>query len=308
MKVVIAGGTGFLGQPLAASLASEGREVVVLTRDAGRFSSRGARPGIRYVSWNPGEEHGGWVAELNGAAVVNLAGESIAARRWSAAQKQRILESRVQATRSLAHAIRGATRPAVAFVSGSAVGYYGPLHDEVVREDHAAGTDFLARVCERWESEAIQAVGGATRVVCIRTGLALEKDGGALPRMLTPFRLGLGGPLGSGRQYWPWIHRDDWVALVRWAIDTATASGAINATAPQPVTNAEFTRALGRALHRPAFLPAPAFALRILLGEMADALLLSGQNAVPAKAEQLGFTFQYGNLDAALSAIFPGHS
>ncbi len=312
MKVVIAGGTGFLGQPLAQALADEGRDVVVLTRAGGKGVQkdtgsvpRGAQPRIRYVTWDPSGEGGAWTAEIAGAAVVNLAGESIGARRWSAAQKQRIIESRVQATRALAHAIRGAVRPAAAFISGSAVGYYGPLHDEVVREDHVPGADFLAHVCEQWESEAMRGVGGATRVVCVRTGLALEKDGGALPRMLTPFRLGVGGPLGSGRQYWPWIHRADWIGLVRWAIDTSTVSGAINATAPHPVTNADFTKALGRALHRPAFLPAPAFALRIALGEMADGLLLSGQNAVPAKAERLGFTFRYSNLDAALAAIFP---
>jgi uncharacterized protein len=302
MKVVIAGGSGFLGLPLAQALAADGRDVVVLTRG----SAAKERPqGIRFVTWDPGDASGAWTAEVEDAVVVNLAGESIGARRWSAAQKQRIVESRVQATRGLAQAIRKAVRPATAFISGSAVGYYGPLHDEVVRETHAAGADFLAQVCEQWEAEAVQGAGGRTRVVCIRTGLALDKDGGALPRMLTPFKLGLGGPLGSGRQYWPWIHRADWIALVRWAIDTTTATGAINATAPHPVTNAEFTRALGRALHRPAFLPAPAFALRIALGEMADALLLSGQNAVPAKAQKLGFTFRYPTLDAALTAIFP---
>lgn len=301
MKVVIAGGTGFLGRPLAEALAADGRDVVVLTRAA---AARGADRRTRFVTWAPGEEGGSWTSEIEGAAVVNLAGDPIGARRWSAAQKQRILDSRVQATRALAHAIRSAARPPLAFISGSAVGYYGPLGDEIVREGHVAGSDFLARVCEQWESEAIRGAGGVTRVACIRTGLALETDGGALPRMLTPFKLGAGGPLGSGRQYWPWIHRADWIALVRWAIDTPAASGPINATAPAPVTNAEFTRALGRALHRPAFMPAPAFALRIALGEMADALLLSGQRAIPAKAEQLGFRFTYSKLEDALRAMF----
>ena len=167
-------------------------------------------------------------------------------------------------------------------------------------EDAPAGSDFLARVCAAWEAEASRAASGRTRVVCIRTGLVLEKDGGALPQMLPPFKVGAGGPVGSGRQYWPWIHRDDWTALVRWAIADASVSGAVNATAPNPVTNAEFARALGRALHRPAFMPAPAFALRLLLGEMADALLLSGQRAVPAKAMRGGFTFTYSNVDDAL--------
>ena len=165
MKVVIAGGTGFLGRALARALAADGREIVVLTRDGGVNAGTSAGKNlIRFVQWNPGDERGPWAAEVEGAAVVNLAGEPIGARRWSAAQKQRILESRVQATRSLARADSRRGRPAVAFISGSAVGYYGPLHDEVVREDHAAGSDFLAQVCEQWESEAVQGVGGSTRV------------------------------------------------------------------------------------------------------------------------------------------------
>jgi uncharacterized protein (TIGR01777 family) len=301
MKIVIAGGTGFLGRPLARALAADGREVVVLTR---RPSAPPATPEARFVTWRPEGKGGAWAAEIDGAgAVVNLAGESIAARRWSSTQKRRILNSRVQATRSLAEAVRSAARPPLAFVSGSAVGYYGPLGDEIATEATPAGSDFLAGVCAEWESEAAHAAGTATRVACLRTGLVIEQDGGALPRMLRPFRLGAGGPLGSGRQYMPWIHRDDWVALVRWTIDTPAAAGPINATAPRPVTNREFSRALGRALHRPAFMPAPAFALRLALGEMADALLLSGQRAVPAKAEHLGFRFRYSLLDEALGAI-----
>jgi uncharacterized protein (TIGR01777 family) len=302
MKIVIAGGTGFLGRPLARALAAGGCEVVILTR---RPSAPPATREARFVTWRPEGDGGSWVAEIDGAgAVVNLAGESIAARRWSSAQKLRILDSRVQATRSLAHAMRAAARPPLAFVSGSAVGYYGPLGDEIATETTPAGSDFLAGVCAEWESEAGRGAGTATRVACVRTGLVIEKDGGALPRMLLPFRLGAGGPLGSGRQYMPWIHRDDWVALVRWAIDTPEAGGPINATAPRPVTNKEFSRALGRALHRPSIIPAPAFALRLVLGEMADALLLSGQRAVPAKAEQLGFRFRYPQLEEALAAMF----
>jgi uncharacterized protein (TIGR01777 family) len=235
---------------------------------------------------------------------VNLAGESIAGKRWTGAQKQRILDSRTHATRSLAAAIRAATAPPAVFVSGSAVGYYGPLGDKEVTEEQPAGSDFLAQVCERWEGEARRAAGDRTRVACIRTGIVIEKDGGALPQMLPPFRFGLGGPVGSGRQYWPWIHRDDWIALVRWTMATPAASGAINATAPHPVTNAAFARALGRAMHRPAFMPVPGFALKLLLGEMAEALLLSGQNAVPARAVSGGFRFRYDNVEEALRAIF----
>lgn len=308
MKILIAGGTGFLGRALASALAPDGHDVVVLTRRSTGSSRADRGPAAasqRPVAWDPNGGLGPWAAEIDGAgAVVNLAGEPIAGRRWTAAQKQRILDSRVHATRSLVAAIRGAAAAPPVFISGSAVGYYGPLGDEPATEDARAGSDFLAHVCERWEQEAMRAASDRTRVVCLRTGIVLEKDGGALPQMLPPFRFGAGGPVGSGRQYWPWIHRDDWIALVRWTMATPAAVGAFNATAPHPVTNAEFARALGRAMHRPALLPAPGIALRLLLGEMADALLLSGQNAVPAKATRAGFVFRYANVDDALRAIF----
>jgi uncharacterized protein (TIGR01777 family) len=179
----------------------------------------------------------------------------------------------------------------------------------VITEDAPTGADFLAQVCRGWEGEAARATSARTRVVCIRTGLVIERDGGALPQMLPPFKLGAGGRVGSGRQYWPWIHRADWVEIVRWVIGSGAATsltGPLNATAPEPVRNAAFAQALGRALHRTAFMPAPAFALRLLLGEMADGLLLSGQRAVPAKAAALGFSFKYRRLDDALGAIFEG--
>lgn len=304
MKIVIAGGTGFLGRPLADALHRAGHDVVVLTRrDRGLTLNSGDR-GLTLISWTPDGTVGDWAAAVNGAAaVVNLAGESIAGGRWTEARKRRILESRVLATRSLAEAIRRAAPPRPALISGSAVGYYGPRGDELVSEDATSGADFLARVCVAWEAEA-RAVERETRVVLIRTGLALERDGGALPQMLPPFRFGAGGRVGSGRQYWPWIHRRDWIDLVRFAIESPRIEGPVNATAPNPVPNAEFARALGRALRRPALLPAPGFALRLLLGEMADGLLLSGQRAVPALAQQAGFTFTYSWLDEALAALF----
>jgi uncharacterized protein (TIGR01777 family) len=301
MRVLIAGGSGFLGRPLTASLLQDQHEVVVLTR--GRSASIAA--GARGVPWDPNGESGPWAAALDGVeVVVNLAGESIAGKRWTAAQKERIVESRVRATRSLVAAIGGAAAPPSVFVSGSAVGYYGPRGDEPATEETPAGHDFLAHVCQRWEQEAMRAASGHTRVTCVRTGIVLEKDGGALPEMLPPFRFGAGGRVGSGRQYWSWIHRHDWIALVRWVIDTPATSGAINATGPRPVTNALFARALGRAIHRPAFMPVPAFALKLLLGEMAEALLLSGQNALPAKATRGHFQFRYNTVDEALHAIF----
>jgi uncharacterized protein len=301
MRIVIAGGTGFLGGRLAERLLADGHEVVVLTRNGGERRTPGT---AKVARWRPDGQRGDWASTIDGAgAVVNLAGEGIAARRWSAEHKRRILESRVNATRSLVAAIEAASNPPAVLVSGSAVGYYGPLGSEIVTEETAAGHDFLAGVCLQWEAEAMRAA-ARTRVVCIRTGLVLDKGGGALPPMLPPFKLGAGGRVGSGRQYWPWIHLHDWVDLVRWTLQAAGATGALNATAPNPVTNAELAQELGRALHRPSFMPAPGFALRLLLGEMADALLLSGQRAVPAKAMRLGFTFRYGFVGEALGAIF----
>lgn len=275
--------------------------MVTLTRGGG---STGAAAG-RFIVWNPSGLAGPWAEAIDGAgAVVNLAGESIGARRWSEDQKKRILESRLLATRSLSEAIAQARTPPSVFVSGSAVGYYGPLGDEIATEERPAGSDFLAGVCRHWETEATRGAGSITRVACIRTGIVLARTGGALARMLPPFWFGAGGPIGSGRQYWPWIHRQDWIDLVRWVIRTPAATGPLNATSPHPVTNATFAKALGRALHRPALLPTPGFALKLLLGEMAEGLLLSGQRAVPAKAEQLGFRFTFPQLDAALAAIF----
>jgi uncharacterized protein len=319
MTIVVAGGTGFLGRALAEALAADRHDVVVLTRQsAARGIHRGrdsapssaeTRPPTRFVQWTPNGEPGSWAAALDGAgAVVNLSGESIAGRRWSPARKQLILDSRVTATRSLAAAIRAAALPPAVFVSGSAVGYYGPLGDQVATEQSPPGGDFLASVCVQWEAEAARAASPRTRVAIVRTGLVLDRKGGALPQMLPPFWFGAGGPVGAGTQYWPWIHLRDWVDLVRWTVRTADLSGPINATAPVPVTNREFARTLGRVIHRPAFMPAPAFALRLALGEMADALLLSGQRAVPAKAERHGFRFQYARLEDALRAIFTTES
>jgi hypothetical protein len=305
MKIIIAGGSGLLGTALVAALADERHEVVVLTR---RPPPGGASP-VRHVQWTPDGGTGAWTTAIEGAAaVVNLAGEPIGAGRWSAARKQRIEDSRVLATRSLVQAIAAAGAPPPVFISGSAVGYYGPCGDELVTEASPAGADFLAHVCVRWEAEAARASGSTVRVIVLRTGLVLAASGGALPRMLLPFKLGAGGPLGSGRQYWPWIHIDDWVALVRWAIVTPALAGPVNVTSPDPMPNAEFARRLGRAMHRPALLPTPGFALRLMLGEMADGLLLSGQRAVPAKALGAGFAFQYPRLDEALAALFGRHS
>jgi uncharacterized protein (TIGR01777 family) len=301
MKVIISGGSGLLGTALTAALAAERHEVVVLTRR----SSAGNTSQVRYVQWAPDAGSGAWTSVLDGAAaVVNLAGESIGDGRWTAARKQLIENSRVQATRCLVEAIARSAAPPPILLSGSAVGYYGPCGDEIVTEQSPAGDDFLAHVCAAWEAEAARAASATVRVVRLRTGLVLDRTGGALPRMLLPFKLGAGGPIGSGRQYWPWIHIDDWVSFVRWAIVTPGLSGPFNVTAPDPRPNAEFARSLGRAMRRPALMPTPGFALRIILGEMADGLLLSGQRAVPAEALDAQFPFRYPRLEGALAALF----
>ena len=295
LHVVIAGGTGFLGGALTRSLRSSGHRVTVLSR-------RPTQPGE--AAW-PRDGAAGAESPIDGAdAVVNLAGTSIASGRWTAARKADIRNSRVNATRQLVRAITAAESKPGVFLSGSAVGYYGSRDDEPLTEGAPPGTDFLAGVCRDWEREA-EAAAAHSRVVFLRTGLALGRDGGALPTMALPFRLFAGGRAGAGTQYMSWIHRDDWVSLVQWAMMTPGVAGALNLTAPEPVTNATFAARLGAALHRPAWLPAPASAMRLVLGEMADALLLGGQRVVPRAAIDRGFRFEYPLLDGALRALYP---
>jgi uncharacterized protein (TIGR01777 family) len=292
VRIVIAGGSGFLGRALVAALRHDGHEVTVLTRRTP--APHGS------VTWSPDGHVGPWAAAIDGAdGVVNLAGESIAGRRWSEARKRTLLESRVVPTRSLVNAVQHATRPPAAFVQGSAIGYYGPRGDEIVNDDAAAGDDFLGRTCVAWEAAAAPLEGTPVRLARLRTGLVLAQDGGVLQRMLLPFRLGLGGPFGDGRHYMPWVHRDDWVDLVRWLLATRAAAGAFIGAAPEPVTNQAFVATLGHVLHRPHLLRAPALALRTVLGEMAD-VVLTGQRAVPARALALGFRYRFPTLEPAL--------
>jgi uncharacterized protein (TIGR01777 family) len=308
MRIVIAGGTGFLGSPLAEVYAEESHDVRVLTRALQPGESRHdpgtGVPGVTRVGWRPDAQSGPWAAAIDGAdAVINLAGESIGGRRWTPQRKAVLGESRTIPTRSLVAAIASVTQPPRVFISGSAVGYYGPSGDDVKTEDSPAGADLLAHICEDWEAEAVRAAPN-TRVVLLRTGVVLERSGGALAKMIPPFRLFAGGPMGSGRQYLSWIHRIDWIEMVRWIVETPSVSGPVNATSPEPVTNREFARALGRALHRPSLVPAPAFALRLLLGEMAGPLVLEGQRVIPARAKALGFHYRYPDIDQAFRGIF----
>ena len=295
MTITIAGGSGFLGRALIARWRSDGHRVRVLTRKP--------RPGEPDdVAWKPDGSVGPWSVEIDGAhAVVNLSGEGIADRRWNDQRKHDLHASRVLSTRSLAAAIATAARPPAVFISGSAVGYYGAHGEEIVTEATPPGQDFLATLCVDWEREAEQA-SAVTRVAMVRTGLVLGNRGGVLGQMLTPFRLGVGGPLGNGRQFMPWIHIADWVGLLRWLIDDDGARGAFNGTAPTPVTNAEFSRALGKALHRPALVPMPGFVLKVLVGEFADSVL-TGQRAVPARAEEMGYNFSFRTLGPALKDL-----
>jgi uncharacterized protein (TIGR01777 family) len=292
VRVVVAGGSGFLGRALVASLAGDGHQVSVLTRRP--------RAGVTSdVGWTPDGSVGPWASALDGVdLVINLAGEGIADKRWSSARKQVLRDSRLLATRSIVLALHRPRIPPPVFVSGSAVGYYGPRGDDALTEDSPAGDDFLSHLAVEWEREA-EPVPSATRLAVVRTGIVLHPDGGALKQMLTPFRLGLGGRLGSGRQQMSWIHRDDWIRLVRWIGDEPRAAGAFNLTAPAPVTNAEFTRTLGRVLGRPAFMSVPIVALRVLFGELSDTLV-TGQRAIPAHAERLGFEFRFRQLERAL--------
>lgn len=308
MKVVIAGGTGFLGNALAWSWAEESHDVRVLTRalppGQAQHESGTGKPGITRIGWSPDGQSGDLAREFEDAtAVVNLAGESVAGPRWSAARKQALRDSRILGTRSLVSALRQTASRPPTFISASGVGYYGDRGDEPLTEDSAPGVDFLAHLCVEWEAEAQRADAPGCRVVMLRTGVVLEKSGGALPQMMRPFRWFAGGPLGSGRQYLPWVHRLDWIEMVRWIVDTPGVTGPLNVTAPHPVTNAVFTRALGRAMHRPAFLPAPTFAIRIALGEMADAILAS-QRALPGVPLAHGYHFRYPEIDMAFRGIF----
>jgi uncharacterized protein (TIGR01777 family) len=301
-RVVIAGGSGLIGRALARELAAAGREVIVLSR--GAPGGAGAdREGVRTERWD-GRTVGGWAAALEGAAaVVNLAGAGIADRRWTPARKRVLLASRLEPTAALVTALAAARhRPAV-LLQASAVGFYGDRGDQPLDESAAAGAGFLAETCRAWEaaSAAVERLG--VRRVLLRTGVVLARDGGALPRMALPFRLGVGGRLGDGRQWLPWIHVVDQLAAMRFLLDAEGTAGPYNLVAPAPATNAEFSRSLARALGRPCLLGAPRFALELALGEMA-AMLLGGQRLAPRRLLEAGYRFRHPALEGALAELF----
>ena len=313
MNVVVTGATGFVGRPLCAELQVAGHQVTSLTRNPDRARAL-LGPAVTNVAWGASGDVGSasdWKQAIaRSDAVIHLAGESVAGKRWTPEFKAIIRSSRVDTTRMIVDAMQEAGRGHRTLVSASAVGYYGDCGDELVNEAHPPGRGFLPEVCVEWENTALRARQAGVRVVLMRIGIVLGA-GGALDKMLhplpvpvNPWKLGLGGPLGTGRQWMPWIHLDDVIGLFRWAATDAQVDGPCNTTAPVPVTNRDFSHALGRLFKRPAALAVPAFALRALLGEFAESVL-TGQKAVPAVALAHGYSFRFGNLETALGSLLP---
>jgi uncharacterized protein (TIGR01777 family) len=300
MKILVTGSSGLVGTALVRALARAGHTVCRLVRPQSA-GGEGAKEGFA-VAWNPATgELGG--AAVGADAVVNLAGASIAGGRWSTRRKELLRASRIDTTRALVNALaKMNARPSV-LVSASAIGYYGDRGDEALTEGSKAGTDFLAGLAQEWEAEALKAEALGIRVVLARFGIILAREGGALSKMLAPFKLGAGGRLGSGKQWISWVTLEDVVGVLRFAIENAPLRGAINIVAPQPVQNSEFAKTLAKALRRPALFPAPAFALRLALGEMAGALLLSSQRVAPQALETLGYKFLHSDLPAAIKSL-----
>ena len=295
MNILITGASGLIGTRLVSALKQAGHRVIRLTRK--RPESDDERP------WDP-QSGSMETSLLDGCEVlVHLVGESIGEGRWNSKKKSRIRESRVQSTKLLAKTMaRMKTKPQ-AFIVASAIGYYGDRGDEILTEESAAGDGFLAEVCHDWETAADPARAAGIRTACVRTGIVLSNQGGALKSMLTPFKLGVGGIMGNGNQYWSWISIEDIVRLFQFAIENNSVTGPINGTAPNPGTNREFTKALGKVLSRPTIFPMPAFVAKILLGEMATPLILASTRVVPEKARQLGFEFKQVHLSNALESL-----
>ncbi len=300
MKILVTGSSGLVGTALVSALARGGHTVCRLVRPQSAGSER-AKEGF-VVAWNPATgELGG--AGVGADAVVNLAGASIADGRWTVQRKALLRSSRIDTTRALVGALtKMNARPSV-LVSASAIGYYGDRGNEALTEDSKPGGNFLAGLAQEWEAEALKAEALGIRVVLPRFGIVLAREGGALPKMMLPFKIGVGGKLGSGRQWMSWVTLEDVVGILRFAIENAPVRGAINIVSPQPLQNVEFTKVLAKVMRRPALFPAPTFALRLALGEMADALLLSSQRVLPRAIEKLGHRFLHSDLPTALKSL-----
>jgi uncharacterized protein (TIGR01777 family) len=305
MRVFLTGATGLIGSRLVRRLIGRGDTVVILTRRPG-VAREQFGTGVTAVEGDP-IKPGDWIRIAGECdAIVNLAGENLFARRWNAAFKKQLVDSRVRGTQNVVQALTAAPRradgTAKVLVNASAIGIYGPHGDEELTEDSPAGDDFLAGLCADWERSARGVEAAGVRCALVRIGVVLDKGGGALANLLTPFKLGVGGPVGNGRQWLSWIHHDDLGTLLLLALDNGQASGPLNGTAPNPVSNREFSKALGRALHRPALLPTPVFALRLVLGEVAD-VVATGQRVAPKRPLGLGMQFRFPTIDAALEDV-----
>jgi uncharacterized protein len=300
MKIAIAGATGFVGSRLVEQLLAQGHEVVIFTRSPQQVSSRFSKAQV--VGYEP-LKSGEWQTAISGCdAVVNLAGEPIAEKRWTPAQKRTILDSRQLGTQKIVAAIAAASVKPTVLINASAIGYYGTSETSKFNEDSPAGQDFLAEVCTAWETAAQAVTATGTRLVILRLGIVLGENGGALGKMLAPFSAFVGGPIGSGKQWFSWVHRDDVVKLIITAITDSQMQGVYNATAPNPVTMADFSQTLGAVMNRPSWLPVPNFALEAMLGEGAI-VVLEGQQVIPTHTLAQGFEFQYPTLTPALKAI-----
>lgn len=305
MLVVIAGGSGLIGKALTNSLVMDNHEVIILSRSPDKVT--GLPAGAKAVYWD-GKSNAGWVDQVEGAkAVVNLAGESIAGAgfipsRWTKDRKRRIIESRINAGNAIVSAVKEVEIKPLVVIQSSAVGYYGPQADEYIDEDNPAGDDFLASVCVAWEGSTSEVEEYGVRRVIVRTGLMLSADGGIFPRLQLPYKLYVGGPMGSGKQYYSWIHVADEIAAIRFLIDNQDTQGAFNLVAPNPVSNREFGQMLGKVMGRPSLIPVPGFALKLALGKV-SMTALEGQRVIPKRLQELGFKFQYPELEDALLDI-----
>ncbi len=325
-RVVVTGATGLIGRKLCAELEARGYQVVVFSRNP-QTARRSLRNGSEFVAWTPAE-NGPWATAIDGAhAVIHLAGANNFGKRWSEAYKREIRESRVLGTRGLVNAMRAATNKPEVFVCASAVGYYGHRGDTAIDESAAAGHDFLAEVVKDWEAEATKAEELGVRTVMLRSGIVIGSDKpglplpidlrgaslsrpgvvldfehGALPLMALPYRLFAGGPIGSGKQWFSWVHLEDVVGLIMFVLETPQARGPINATAPEPLTNRQFGATMGKIMHRPSWLPVPGFALKLMLGDVAE-ILSKGQRVIPRRALELGYQFKYPQAEGALRQL-----
>ncbi len=301
MKIIVAGGTGLVGKALVNRLIEAKHDVVVLCRDVGAARAS-VNPSARLEKWD-GKNMGLWDAQVDGAdAILNFAGESIGSKRWSQGRKRVILSSRLDPTRALVEAIRKASRKPRVLVNASAVGYYGEVGDEEVNESRPKGNGFLAEVCDQWEREAMAAETLGVRIVMTRSGVVMGKGAPALQKMMMPFRLFAGGTIGSGRQWFPWVHIDDLTSTVLFSLTNGNLSGAVNVVAPEYVRMKHVCAALGKAMGRPSWAPVPSFMLRMILGEMSE-IVLTGQKVAPVKLLESGFRFRFANLEGAFDDV-----